>query len=97
MPIVWKTDIVKKLKDAGYTVAVIKDVFGGSTQARIHKGEMVGLNVISSLCTMLNCQPEDIIMHDRTDEEVTELTQKFIQRGREYIPPKPKRTRKKKE
>jgi putative transcriptional regulator len=59
----FKMDILEKLKDCGYsTYKIRKDkLLSESTVQKLRKGEGVSWENISMLCTLLNCQPGDIM------------------------------------
>ena len=68
MAIVYKMDILKALKERGYTSYVLlnKDKMGdnyiGQRQIQqIRNGEIVSNACINKLCKLLNCQPGDIL------------------------------------
>ena len=61
----YKIDLLKKLKEKGYTTAILKKEYGiGDSQFdKIRKGEMVGINVLDKICTLLDMQPGTIMKH----------------------------------
>ena len=69
MPIEYKIDILEALKAAGYsTYRLRKDkLLGEATIQRIRKGEPVSWENIATLCTLLNCQPGDLLRYVPTD------------------------------
>ena len=63
MTIGYKLDILKALKDHGFsTYRLRKDrVFGESTISQLRNGEIVYGKTLEKLCSILECQPGDII------------------------------------
>ena len=70
MPIKYKADILKLLKDAGYsTYKLRKDkIMGEATMQQIREGKPVSWNNIELICKLLNCQPGDLLEY--VNEEV---------------------------
>lgn len=63
---VYKIDVLKKLKDKGYSIKELKEKpynIGSSQFDKIRKGEMVGINVLDKICTLLEMQPGTIMKH----------------------------------
>lgn len=65
MPVQYKQDILTALKNAGYTTYKMRreKLLGESVLQQLRKGELVSWANISRICTMLNCQPGDILKH----------------------------------
>ena len=63
MPIIYKADVLAKLKAAGYsTYRIRKDrLLGEATVQRLRDGEPVSWENIATICRLLNCQPGDIM------------------------------------
>lgn len=61
--LVYKTDILNALKQAGYTTYVIRrdNIMSESVLTRLRAGSMISMNDLDKLCTLLNCQPADLI------------------------------------
>lgn len=60
----YKIDVLKKLRESGYTMGMIKseNLLSQSTIQDLRKGRMVGtLATLDKLCCMLDMQPGDII------------------------------------
>lgn len=68
MAIIYKIDIVKALKDAGWSSYRIRKekIIGEQQMTQIRKGEIVSIACLDKICKLLNCQPGDIL--ERTDE-----------------------------
>ena len=68
MGIIYKIDILKKLKEKGYTSYVLMnkekmgDCYIGQRQIQqIRDGEIVSNACLDKLCKLLDCQPGDIL------------------------------------
>ena len=68
MPIIYKINVLQKLKDNGYTSYVLsskekmrENYIGQRQLQQIRKGEIVSNACLDKLCKLLNCQPGDII------------------------------------
>ena len=65
MPFVYKIDVIAALKDAGYTSYRIRKE-GTINQAALQKlrqGRMIAWDQLDTICTLLNCQPGELIAH----------------------------------
>ena len=63
MAVVYKIDVLEKLKTSGYsTYRIRKDkLLSESTVQKFRKGEPVAWENIAAVCKLLNCQPGDIM------------------------------------
>lgn len=63
MSIRYKIDIMKSLKEAGFTTEVLRKQYhiGESAMSKLRHGEYVSLDIIDRICKLLNCQPGDIM------------------------------------
>ena len=63
MPIVYKIDILAKLKEAGYNTNKIRKekIMGEAMLQKIREGQKVSWATMETLCELLNCQPADLI------------------------------------
>lgn len=70
MSIKYKVDIIASLKGKGYSTYRIRreKLLGESTLQKIRNGELVSWENIETICTLLQCQPGDILEHV-TDSE----------------------------
>ena len=61
----YKIDVMKKLKEKGYTAAILKTKYkiGDSQLDKLRKGETIGINVLDKICTLLELQPGSILKH----------------------------------
>ena len=70
MPIKYKIDMLAALKDAGYNTTRLrrKKLLSESTIQALRIGKMVSLENISRICSMLQCQPGDILEYEQEAE-----------------------------
>ena len=63
MAIQYKIDIMKALKEAGYSSTKIREnkLIGQSYLQQLRHGELVSWKTMNTICRLLNCQPGDII------------------------------------
>ncbi len=63
MPIKYKINVLKALKEAGYNSNRIRfeKIMGQATLQKLRSGEMVSWKNIETICRLLNCQPGDIM------------------------------------
>lgn len=63
MPISYKIDILAALKDRGFTTYKIRKdrLLAESTVQALRRGELISLENIARICSMLQCQPGDIL------------------------------------
>lgn len=63
MPIKYKIDMLAALKDAGYNTTRLRreKLLSESTIQALRTGKMVSLENISRICSMLQCQPGDLL------------------------------------
>jgi putative transcriptional regulator len=74
MPITYKIDIIKKLKDAGYSTYRIRKekLLAESTLQSIRDKKSISWENVATICGLLNCQPGDLLMYldDEPEAEV---------------------------
>ena len=61
----YKFDILKELKEQGYTAYKMykENILSNSTIEKLRAGVIVGTSSIDTLCSLLHCQPGDLIEH----------------------------------
>lgn len=66
MPVVYNMDVLKALKDNGYsTYRLRKDkILAESTIQALRSETLVSYEIIGRLCEMLSCQPGDILAYE---------------------------------
>lgn len=69
MPIKYKIDVLEALKAAGYNTNRIRKekIMGEATLQKIRSGEMVSYKNIEIICSLLGCQPGDIMEFEPED------------------------------
>lgn len=76
--IYYKIDVLEALKKQGYTTFLIrkKKLLSESTLTRLRKGKTsISCDSIGIICSMLHCQPSDILENKITNEEQEKLSQ----------------------
>lgn len=70
MPITYKVDILATLRDAGYTQNRIRNekLIGQSYLTQLRHGELVSWKTIETICSLLQCQPGDILGYSESGE-----------------------------
>lgn len=65
MAIVYKIDVLKELKDAGYnTYRLRKDkIMGEATIQKIRENQLASWATIDTICELLNCDVGDVVEH----------------------------------
>ena len=71
MPIKYKIDVLKELKEKGYSSTRLRKekILGEATIQRLRHNKSVSFEVISKLCGLLDCNVEDILINVNNDEE----------------------------
>ncbi len=56
-------DVMKRLKDAGYSSTRLRTegILGEAYMTKIRNNGTVSMNALNTICTLLNCQPGEII------------------------------------
>ena len=69
MPIVYKFDVLKALKEAGYSQNRIREekLLGQATLTKIRHGELVSWSNIEVICRLLGCQIGDILEYTKDE------------------------------
>ena len=70
MAIRYKVDIMAELKAKGYTSTKIREdkLIGQSYLQQIRHGELVSWKTFDTICSLLDCQPGDIIEYIKESE-----------------------------
>ena len=76
MAIRYKIDVMAALKEKGYSSAKIREekLIGQSYLQQIRHGKMVSWKVFNTICSLLECQPADLIEYvpvQETGEEIS--------------------------
>lgn len=69
--LIYKTDILQALKSAGYNTYKIKtdNLLSQGVLQRLRHNEPISWANIDTLCSLLNCQPGDIIAYIPDDQQ----------------------------
>lgn len=61
----YKVDVVALLKDAGYTSYRIRkeQIINQTALQKLREGKMIAWEQLNIVCTLLHCQPGDLIEH----------------------------------
>ena len=59
----YKVDVLSALKEAGYNTNTIRKekIMGEAMLQKLRSGQMVSWNVLETICSLLDCQPGDLI------------------------------------
>ena len=73
MAIRYKIDILAELKKKGYSSTRIREekLIGQSYLQQLRRGELVSWKTLDTICTLLECQPGDLVEFVR-EAEVSE-------------------------
>ena len=65
--IAYKTDIIQMLRDAGYNSNRIRKekLMGMATLQKLRHKELVSWATIDTICSLLDCQPGDILEYKK--------------------------------
>jgi putative transcriptional regulator len=71
----YKIDVMEVLKKRGYTSTRLRHekILSESTMTRLRNKEPIGMDALSTICIILNCQPSDIIEIVPSKEELRKL------------------------
>lgn len=66
-----KADVIAKLKEAGYNTSTIRKnkIMGEAMLQKIRSGQMVLWATLETICSLLGCQPGDLIEYVPDDGE----------------------------
>jgi len=70
MAIRYKIDILAELKKRGYTSTKIREekLIGQSYLQQLRHGELVSWKTLDTICSLLDCQPTDLIEYVKDEE-----------------------------
>ena len=70
MSIKYKTDILKLLKESGYSTYRLRKekMLGEATIQKIRNQELVSWDNIATICGLIHCQPGDILEYRDEDD-----------------------------
>ena len=63
----YKVNVMDKLKDRGYSSTRLRKekLLGEAYMSQLRRGDMVSWAALDTICTLLDCQPGDLIRHDK--------------------------------
>ena len=69
MPMCYKVDVIAVLKEAGYNTNRIRKekIMGEAMLQKIRSGQMVSWATLDTICSLLECQPGDLIEYVKED------------------------------
>ena len=69
MPMRYKVDVIAVLKEAGYNTNRIRKekIMGEAMLQKIRSGQMVSWATLETICSLLECQPGDLIEFVKED------------------------------
>ena len=67
--ILYKFDVIKALKESGYnSTRIRKDkIMGEGMLQKLRQKQLVSWATIDTICSLLNCQPGDILVYEDED------------------------------
>lgn len=70
MPLKYKINVLAALKENGYNTNRLRKekLLGESTIQQLRNGELVSWNNIDRICSMLKCQPGDLVEYTHDAE-----------------------------
>ena len=69
MPMCYKVDVIAVIKEAGYNTNRIRKekIMGEAMLQKIRSGQMVSWATLETICSLLECQPGDLIEYVKED------------------------------
>ena len=82
MAIRYKIDILAELKKIGYSSTRIREekLIGQSYLQQLRHGELVSWKTLDTICSLLECQPADLIEYVKDEEQGVQLNTTFPER-----------------
>lgn len=70
-------DILGKLKDSGYNTTKIRkeNILPQSTLQRLRQNKPISTETLDVLCTLLDCQPGDLLGHTLNNESEVQINE----------------------
>ena len=70
MPVIYKMDVLEALKKAGYTTYRLRSekIRGERVIQQLRLKELVSWKTIDTICSLLGCQPGDLVEHIPSEE-----------------------------
>ena len=69
MAIVYKLDVLKALKEAGYNTSRLRKdkLIGEATIQKMREGQLVSWATVDTICNLLDCNVGDIVEHQKDE------------------------------
>jgi len=69
MPIFYKFDVLKALKEAGYNTTKIRNdkIMGEAMLQKLRSGQMVSWATVETICELLNCDIGDLLTYQKEE------------------------------
>ena len=63
----YKVNVMDKLKEKGYSSTRLRKekLLGESYMSQLRRGDMVSWAALDTICTLLDCQPGDLLCHEK--------------------------------
>lgn len=76
MPIRYKLDVLNALKAAGYTTYKLRQekIMGERVIQQLRAREIVSWKTIETICSLLGCQPGDIVEYTHSENNLEDDT-----------------------
>ena len=70
----YKINVLAALKEKGYSSTRLRNehLLGESYMSQLRRGEMVSWAALETICTLLDCQPGDLLEHVPTEDTAGE-------------------------
>ena len=70
--------IMEWLKESGYSSYKLRvsGLIGEAAMSKIRNDKMVSLDIINTICTLLNCDITDVLEYERDNKTVAEIKEK---------------------
>lgn len=71
MAITYKIDVLKELKDAGFSSTKLRreKLLGESYMTQLRRGQLVSWSALNTICKLLDCQPGDLLQFTKDEQE----------------------------
>lgn len=85
----YKTDIIQRLKEAGYNTSRIRKekLISENALQQIREGEMVAIKTLTKLCELLDAQPGDLIGYDNGNDKIRKTITLDVEFDRNFTQP----------
>lgn len=76
----YKINVLAALKERGYSSTRLRNehLLGESYMSQLRRGEMVSWAALETICTLLDCQPGDLLEHVPTEDTAGEVVKSEV-------------------